>query len=105
MTETGNSEKKFFLQVEVSVPLERLSEESQLVSPRLQKSPWFLCETVVTTRRKPVEWWNGASLYLRSNVFSSGSRWSLTFESFERLANAGLEPCPFRGESEIRTVT
>jgi hypothetical protein len=28
--------------------------------PRLQKSPWFLRQSVVTTRRKLVEWWSGA---------------------------------------------
>src|ERR1035438_7654601 len=27
--------------------------------PRQQKSPWLLHKTVVTTRRKIVEWWNG----------------------------------------------
>jgi hypothetical protein len=31
-----------------------------------------LRQTVVTTRRKLVEWWNGVSLYLGSNLFS---RW------------------------------
>ena len=27
--------------------------------PRLQKSPWFLRQTVVTTRRIQSNWWNG----------------------------------------------
>jgi hypothetical protein len=36
--------------------------KSQLVCPRLQKSPWFLRKTLVTTRRKLVEWWSGVSV-------------------------------------------
>ena len=34
--------------------------------PRLQKSPWFLRKSVVTTRRKIVEWWNGARCRVRT---------------------------------------
>ena len=46
--------------------------------PRLQKSPWFLRQTVVTTRRKVSEWWNGVPLPRRSNLFSRTFALSLT---------------------------
>ena len=47
---------------ESSVSLNRLLIKSQLVCPRLQKSPWFLRQTVVTPTRRLFEWWNGVSV-------------------------------------------
>jgi hypothetical protein len=42
--------------------------------PRQQKSLWFQRQTVVFPRRKNLFWWSGASLCLRSNVFSRTDR-------------------------------
>ena len=62
-----------------SVSLNRLLIKSQLVCPRLQKSPWFLRQTVVTPRRTVSEWWNGVSLPRRSNLFSRTISFSLAW--------------------------
>jgi hypothetical protein len=56
-----NRGKKFPL-VCSSLSLNRLLIKLQLVSPRLQKSPWFLRQTVVATARKSFESDGGACL-------------------------------------------
>jgi hypothetical protein len=72
-----------------SVSLNRLLIKSQLVCPRLQKSPWFLRGTVVTHSRKISNWWNGAPQIFRFRLHTLHD----TFTSCGSTKNFSSQSC------------